>query len=75
MTRARRPGRPIWQSYADTGALAADCPTCTAPPGTWCSRPDGRVRRTPCLARITRSTPVAHDFGEPRHPQPERNPQ
>lgn len=75
MNRTRRPARPIWQSYQDTGALAAPCQHCAADAGVWCTRTDGRVRRTPCLERITTSTPVAHHFGEPRHPQPERNQQ
>lgn len=72
MTRTRN-ARPIWQAYQDTGALAVDCPHCGATPGVWCSRPDGRLRRTPCLDRITATAPIptpvptpAHDFGEAR---------
>lgn len=41
----------IWDSYADA-AMDQPCPNCRAGPDTWCTRPDGRVRRTPCIARI-----------------------
>lgn len=41
----------IWEAYADAD-LANSCPNCEAAPHTWCTRPDGRVRRTPCLARF-----------------------
>lgn len=79
---SRRPGRAqaIWEAYNDTGTLPIECTNCGAQPGTWCTRPDGRVRRTPCLARITAVAPVkgripdaptAVDFSEPRHPNTE----
>jgi hypothetical protein len=62
----RRDGRPIWAAYNDTQALTIDCPHCTAQTGQWCTRTDGRVRRTPCLDRITITAPTAHDFDMPR---------
>ncbi|WP_438941685.1 zinc finger domain-containing protein [Mycobacteroides abscessus] len=55
MTVIRRPRTPpgaIWEAYADAD-IGHQCPNCGAAPNVWCSRPDGRVRRTPCLARIT----------------------
>jgi len=63
-------GRPIWQAYADTGALEMSCPHCRAEPGQWCSRDDGRVRRVPCVARAAAPGVVAgagrpRDFSEP----------
>lgn len=49
--RPRR-GEPIWQSYADAD-LDDRCPTCLAEPHVWrTNRVTGRVRRTPCLARM-----------------------
>jgi hypothetical protein len=76
-------GRPIWDAYNDTATLPVGCTNCGAQPGSWCTRPDGRVRRTPCLARITAATPMPHgegcipdatptvDYTEPRHPKHE----
>lgn len=62
-------GRPIWQSYSDTGALGVTCPYCGAEPGKWCTREDGRVRRIPCVTRAS-ATGVGsgnrpRDFSEP----------
>lgn len=45
---------PIWDSYADAD-LTRPCPNCSAKPDVWCARPDGRVRRTPCLARMNQA--------------------
>ncbi len=64
----------IWQAYADTGALEVSCPNCDAAPDQWCTRPDGRVRRVPCIDRTTTTgvltTPkYGRDFSEPTHPQ------
>lgn len=67
MTVRTRTGKPIWRAYQDVGALRLQCPHCDAQPGQWCTRDDGRLRRTPCLARIPATSP--HDFGEPRHPE------
>lgn len=77
-------GRAIWQAYSDTGALAIACPHCAAEPGNWCTKPDGRVSRVPCVDRIAATAaiaPVIHlpttaatapaDFSEPRHPHEE----
>ncbi|MEX3644325.1 zinc finger domain-containing protein [Mycolicibacterium porcinum] len=77
-------GRAIWQAYSDTGALAIACPHCAAEPDKWCTKPDGRVSRVPCVDRIAATAviaPVIHlpvaipdnpnrstDFSEPRHP-------
>lgn len=41
---------PIQAAYA--GALDNDCPGCGAAVQVHCSRPDGRLRRTPCLDRL-----------------------
>lgn len=45
--------QPIWLAYV--GALDVDCPTCGAERGKWCSRPDGRLGRIPCVARASAS--------------------
>lgn len=52
MTHRPVRGRPIWDAYSDAD-LIHPCPNCRAGPNTWCTRPDGRVRRTPCLSRIS----------------------
>jgi hypothetical protein len=63
----------IWRAYCDTGALKIGCPNCGAPRNKWCTMPDGRVRRIPCLRRITISAATAErddgyrDFSEPAH--------
>lgn len=72
----RRTDTPIWRAYA-LATMSSPCPSCSAPAHVWCTKPDGRVRRTPCLARINAvasDTAEPHDFGEPRH-QPEEHPQ
>ncbi|OBK89457.1 hypothetical protein A5649_13480 [Mycolicibacter heraklionensis] len=72
-----RSGEAIWAAYADVDS-ALPCPNCAADPGVWCSRPDGRVRRVPCVARprVSEASPAQCaddapdppvDFGEPRH--------
>jgi hypothetical protein len=63
-------GRPIWQSYSDTGALDVTCPYCGAEPGRWCTREDGRVRRIPCVTRASATgagsaAAKPRDFSEP----------
>ncbi len=69
--------RPIWQAYADTGALDIRCPHCGAESKQWCTRDDGRVRRVPCVARSTGGVgtgdgkPYARDFTQPSHPSAE----
>lgn len=64
-------GRPIWAAYDDTNTLGVECPQCAADTGMWCTKPDGRVSRVPCVARIAAAdipTPAdGHQFGEPRH--------
>lgn len=47
--------KPIWASYADVTDMSLPCPNCRAV-DTWCSAPDGRVRRVPCIARLTTHT-------------------
>jgi hypothetical protein len=49
-------------AYADA-VMHHDCPTCGAPPNTWCTRADGQIRRTPCLKRIRPSVGVAEFAG------------
>lgn len=72
MTVPTKP-RPIWAAYAAVGALAVSCPTCGAERGQWCSKPDGRVGRIPCVARTAATGIVAgdgdtsRDFSEPLH--------
>jgi hypothetical protein len=74
---ARRPpnGSPIWEAYADTGALEVSCPHCGAAPTQWCTRDDGRVRRVPCVARSIGAVgtgdgkPYARDFTQQSHPR------
>lgn len=65
----------IWRAYADTGALRIDCPNCRAERDRWCTQPDGRVRRVPCVERATATAVFAvdredryRDFSEPTHP-------
>lgn len=81
-------GRPIWQAYSDTNALAVPCTNCCAQQGIWCTKPDGRVSKMPCVARIaaadiapqataalgnTTEIPTqAFDFSEPRHHHDDR---
>lgn len=72
----RRRSRPIWAAYNDTNTLGVACPQCAAAIGMWCTKPDGRVSRVPCVARIAAAdipaTPAGgHQFGEPRHPRRE----
>ncbi|WP_283613458.1 hypothetical protein [Mycolicibacterium poriferae] len=45
-------GKPIWDSYADVADMSRPCPNCGAV-NTWCTKPDGRVRRVPCVSRLT----------------------
>lgn len=40
----------IRSAYA--GAIQSVCPNCGAEPDCWCTTPDGRVRRVPCIDRI-----------------------
>lgn len=69
-----RSGEAIWAAYSDVDP-ALPCPNCGADAGVWCSRPDGRVRRVPCVARprvdavVAEAEPDVLDFGEPRHPR------
>ena len=74
-------GRVIARAYRDTGALEAECSSCGAPAGQYCTRRDDLSgdtyrRRIPCLARIPATckasaaddeTHLAIDFSEPRH--------
>lgn len=73
-----KPGRAIWAAYNDTGSLSVACTNCGAQQGQWCTRPDGRVRRVPCVDRSAASISSgdgkpysARDFSQPIH-QPER---
>lgn len=65
----------IWAAYSDTDALSTSCPNCGALPGRWCTKPDGRVRRIPCVARATAAIGtgdgkpyIARDFSLPTYP-------
>lgn len=61
---SRRRSEPvIWDSYSDVSPDAA-CPNCAAAAGLWCSTPDGRVRRIPCVSR-PRSCPRSPASDEP----------
>lgn len=68
----------IWAAYNDTGALEVACTNCGAEKGRWCTKPDGRVSRVPCVARAADASLIApdprqpRDFSEPRTPNPER---
>lgn len=64
-------GRAIWAAYNDVGALDVPCTNCEAQRGQWCTKPDGRVSRMPCVARIAAAdiTPTTTDYSEPRHPR------
>jgi hypothetical protein len=75
---------PVLPAYRGTGADAIVCPHCAADPGQPCTKPDGRVSRVPCVARIAAAdlTPdegvgphpaPAHDFSEARHPREVRS--
>lgn len=62
--------RAIWAAYSQTGADRVDCPNCGAEKDVFCTRPDGRVRKTPCVSRIDVShavVPAGRDFSEPTH--------
>lgn len=48
--------KPIHDAYI--GALDVACPHCGAVVKSYCTRDDGRVRRTPCVARCRVSSPV-----------------
>lgn len=57
---------------AYTAALGTRCPNCYADAGQHCKRPDGYIRRIPCVKRIKvtddATKRVIHiDFTEPRH--------
>lgn len=49
---------PIHAAYTAAGALEIRCSNCHSAVGVWCTRDDGRVRRTPCVARCRVSTPI-----------------
>lgn len=64
----------VLAAYRDTGALAITCPHCATEPGQPCTKPDGRVSKVPCVARIanadlapTIAVTAVVDFSEPRH--------
>lgn len=68
-------GRPVLTAYTDVGALNVSCANCGAQDGQWCIKPDGQVRRVPCIIRAATGIDtgdgkpyVGHDFSEPRHP-------
>ncbi|OIN79093.1 hypothetical protein BMG05_19820 [Mycobacterium malmoense] len=73
----RRQQEAIWNIYHRLGALNITCPDCSAAQGVFCRRSDGRVRRTPCLRRIStdtgcdqpavRAARPARDYSEPLH--------
>lgn len=42
---------PIWSAYR-SARISSECPNCHARPNVWCTRPDGHVRRVPCIARV-----------------------
>lgn len=81
---------PIVEAYAAANdAISRPCPTCSAPAGTFCSHPDGRLRRICCLARAVAPETDApavwtksrghvvhdfHDFSEPRRRPQEASP-
>ncbi len=44
---------PVWQTYP-RDVIERPCPTCGARPGVWCTNEiTGRVRRVPCIDRLT----------------------
>ncbi|MCV7141403.1 hypothetical protein [Mycolicibacterium fortuitum] len=49
---------PIAEAYRQSGALEVECSHCGAEVGNYCTRDDGRVRRTPCVARCRISSPA-----------------
>ena len=53
----RRNQPVIWDAYADVAAMSRPCPTCGAV-NTWCTKTDGRVRRVPCVSRLTTHTTI-----------------
>ncbi|EUA39305.1 hypothetical protein I549_5906 [Mycobacterium avium subsp. avium 2285 (R)] len=70
----RRQQEAIWNIYERLGALNISCPDCSAPQQVFCRSSDGRLRRTPCLGRISKDTepgqqayqetqPLLHQFG------------
>lgn len=68
---------PIDRAYqAANDALSRECSHCGAAAGVYCSKPDRRLSRVPCVSRckpapewaMSTSTPAAHigrDFSEP----------
>lgn len=72
--RPKKQRQGIWTAYNDTGALRIECPRCGARRNKWCTKPDGRVRRIPCIERATATAVVTvdredryRDFSEPLH--------
>lgn len=54
MSTHRAVGQSIWEAYADAD-MTGECSHCQAAPNVFCTNTiTGRVRRTPCLARISR---------------------
>lgn len=65
----------VIQAYAATGALRRPCDTCGSQPNQWCTTPDGRLRRVPCVDRAAAGATVdddgkPRDFSEPTHGRP-----
>jgi len=56
----------IADAYADA-VMHTECPNCGAAPNNWCTRADGPIRRTPCIARIRPSVGIA-EFGDRASP-------
>lgn len=52
--------QPIQAAYE--GALDVVCPSCAAAVGAYCTAPDGRLRRCPC---VTRCRAIPADLGSP----------
>lgn len=57
---------PIVAAYEQSGAFDIPCPHCGADIGVVCTRPDGRVRRAPCVARCRISSPAVGS-SDPEH--------
>lgn len=61
---------PIVAAYRQAGALDINCPHCGADPGSYCTRDDGRLRRTPCVARCRSSSVTSESLDVAGAPNP-----
>lgn len=54
---------PLVWIYAEA-SMERQCPNCRAEPNEYCRRPDGYVRRIPCIARIPHVDPAVQPIDD-----------